>query len=135
MTSISASQSLPNVAEVYHDFPLRLITPLRNIVESSSAKEALGNYCSLFDILTGYLSDLGNSIYVAQPADAAEARTEKRLREVTLPLALGDKVTGIEIFAASSVDFAATVPELREVLAEQRLPAACNRMTRAFIAV
>src|SRR5690606_41505236 len=104
MTSFSATQSLPAVADVYHDFPLRLITPLRNIVESSSAKEALGNYCSLFDILTGYLADLANSVYVAQPAEAAEAKTEKRLREINLPLSLGDKVSGVEIFVASNVD-------------------------------
>lgn len=135
VTTMTSITSLPIVAEVYHDFPLRLITPLRNIVESTSAKEALGNYCSLFDVLTGYLADLANSVYVAQPADAAEAKTEKRLREVSLPLSLGDKVTGIEIFAASGVDLSTTVPELREVMAEQRLPAACNRMTRAFTAI
>jgi hypothetical protein len=132
---ISIQPALPKVAEVYHDFPLRLIAPLRHIVESNSAKEALGNYCSLFDVLIGYLADLANSVYVAQSADAAEAKTEKRLREVSVPLALGDKVTGVEIFAASTVDLSTTMPELREVLAEQRLPSACYRMARAFNAI
>ncbi len=135
MTNFNASQSLPKTAEVYHDFPRRLITPLRNIVDSNSAKEALGNYCSLFDVLLGYLANIGNSIYVAQPLDAAQPKIERRLREVSGPLALGDKLTGIEIFAAADLDLDSSVPELRQILTEQRLPERCNQMSRAFAAV
>lgn len=131
MTSPIAHQSLPKVAEVYRDFPLRIIAPLRNIVESPSAKEAFGNYCALFDVLVAYLDDLANSVYVAQPPEAVDERLEDSLRKLPPVLSLGHKVSGLRAFGTSRVDFSQTLPELREILNEKRIPHACIRLTRA----
>lgn len=135
MTSLNAFQSLPKTAKVYHDFPRRLIAPLRNIVDASSPKEALGEYCSLFDVLLGYLANLGNSVYLAQPPEAANSKIEMRLRAITPPLAMGHKVAGVRIFVSAKLDFEQTLPELGEVLKAKHLPDPCKRMARAFAAV
>jgi hypothetical protein len=132
MTSAAVPPPLSKIAAVYREFPLRLITPLRHIVASPTAKEAFANYCALFDTLTSYLGDLANSVYAAQPIDSVDERLEHKLRTIEPPLSLGTKVMGLGAFAGSQVDFGGAVPELRELFAEKRLPVACTRLVSDF---
>lgn len=126
---------LPKVAEVFHEFPLRLIKPLRSIVDASSASDALTKYGNFFDTLIGYLADLANSVYAAQDTSSANDKIEKELRNVKLPLTMGRKNAGFGAFGPIADVLKQKIPELEPLLKDLRLPPACIRMTRAFMAI